>query len=288
MTASHTDDTESDNSGVVRDDVDVQALHRHIKNRGGATLSGLSKRVGISESKMEQLLRDLEADEIVTVESRMHSVHVDVVDDDGLVTDGGYLQSLLGWENDSVEDIDLPKSAVYNVLANPRRRNLVRLCGLFHNGGEKEVYLKVKTLAGTIPIANHALRVNELNDEIEQRCYSALTQTHLPQLADAGLIEYYERPKKIRLTDEGAKVADLIRHINDRCNDPSWGEQVQKKAANDDGDDGGESVEPDSESASSSNFDDWEVRGVDPRFDDSAANNSQHSDAHGGQNDDGK
>jgi len=233
MTASHTDDTESDNSGVVREDIDVQALHRHIRNRGGATLSGLSKRLGVREDRLRELLRDLESEGVVTVEAKMHAVHVDVVDDEYIATDGGFLSSLLGWDDGDVEEIDLSQRTVYNIISNERRRRLIRFCGMFYSD-EKEVYLQVKTLSGMIPVAVYALRRHELTDELEERCYTSLVQTHLPMLDDAGVIEYYERPKKIRLTETGKQLADLITEVNSRCNDDPWHEKVVEKTRRED------------------------------------------------------
>ena len=76
-------------------------------------------------------------------------------------------------------------SALYHALRARRRREAIRL---IHSS--KSPAIAVRTLAREVAAAENGLPRARATGEPYRNVYNALTQTHLPTLADAGIVIY--------------------------------------------------------------------------------------------------
>lgn len=85
---------------------------------------------------------------------------------------------------DSAESADsLPEDVLFEVLANPRRRHVLRAL----SAGET---YEIRSLAETVAAAENHTTVDDISREDRKSAYTALQQLHLPKLQTAGLIVY--------------------------------------------------------------------------------------------------
>lgn len=149
-------------------------------------------------------------------DARSHNSGVNRPDVPPQRSESGLFDWLLGTftpgENQSIA---LSEDALYECLLTSRRRKLIRLlAGTYDPDGE--TYLEVQEIADAFAHAHH----EEVGWEERKRYYVSLIQTHLPVLDEHGLIEYYERPKKVRPTGAVVPVANVIEDVASRC-DPA-------------------------------------------------------------------
>ncbi|MFB6175985.1 MAG: hypothetical protein ABEI99_02360 [Halobaculum sp.] len=83
------------------------------------------------------------------------------------------------------------EAELFEVLSNQRRRFAV-----YAVSGEEEVELG--TLAKTIAAWENEQPVEQVTSDERKRVYTALQQSHLPKLAEAGLIDYDDRAGLVR------------------------------------------------------------------------------------------
>jgi hypothetical protein len=215
MTAREHNDTESDNSGVTDSEVDAQRLYNYLRRRDGGTLEGLAKRVGVTEDRLRSPLEDLEARGLINVRPRMHSVRIDVIEQDrNVATDGGLFEPPFAHGIDE-RGVSIDEDQLWNVLSNSRRRTLLQFLATIVDDGE--TYLEVRPVAIALAQFESGMPVGEVTDNHLSRMYVALTQQHLPELAELGLVEYYERPKKLAATKKTFVAAAIIHDVRERC-----------------------------------------------------------------------
>lgn len=94
----------------------------------------------------------------------------------------------------------LSKDEMFHLLSNQRRRDA--LCYL----AEDDEAVVMRDLAEWIAAREHETTVAQLTSNERQRVYIALYQTHLPKLADYGVIEYNQSRGVVRR----AARADLL------------------------------------------------------------------------------
>jgi len=220
MTANDRDDTASDNSGVTRDDLDAQTVLDYVRQKQNVTVDGLAKRAGVTKDELRWTLDELQQRGLITVEQGMRAVHVRPTDDvdDSVATDGGVFGKLVGAMSADQPSVDMVEQDLYECLADQRRRRLIRfLAGLYD--GDGLTFIEVNTLAEALAGAENAGDL--VTDEVH-RNYVSLVQVHLPLLDHYGLIEYYERPKKLRSTEDAVEVADLMATISELCDGEKW------------------------------------------------------------------
>ncbi|WP_424003307.1 DUF7344 domain-containing protein [Haloarcula salina] len=87
----------------------------------------------------------------------------------------------------------LTEDQIFSLLSNRRRRNLLRF--VESAGGESAVP------AITDHLAQSEYGSDEVSASQRKNVYVSLHQTHLPKLADAGVVEYDEQTKRVALTD---------------------------------------------------------------------------------------
>jgi len=85
-------------------------------------------------------------------------------------------------ENDSLDSI---LSEVYHALSASRRRHVIQL---LYDAEDRT--LSVRNLAREITAIEQGVPINRATGESYRSVYNALTQTHLPTLADADIVIY--------------------------------------------------------------------------------------------------
>ena len=92
--------------------------------------------------------------------------------------------------------VDLSKSDIFDLLRNQRRRFVVYY---LQDHGDDSVELG--TLATQIAVWENTVPAGEVSADQRKRVYTALQQTHLPRMDDAGIIEFDSSRGTIRATD---------------------------------------------------------------------------------------
>lgn len=90
------------------------------------------------------------------------------------------------------------KDEVFSLLSNHRRRYTIQFCK------QEEGAVTLSDLAEQVAAWEEEKTVPELTSAERKRVYTSLQQTHLPTLADSGMIEYEDH--EIELTDEADEL----------------------------------------------------------------------------------
>jgi hypothetical protein len=215
MTARKPTGAKSDNSGVNDDRIDRNKLLEIIRQRGGATIKGLAKRTGLPEREVRWMVIDLEEAQRIDVRQTFHSVHVEPTEEGDPITDGGVIASLMNAVAGEQPSVDLTEDELFKVIRNERRRKLIRLFAGVHNENELTI-VKVGKLAETLARAE-TNSDTPITAQDRRRQYISLIQSHLPLLDESGVIEYFERPKKVRVDEDAVLIADVVDSIGDLC-----------------------------------------------------------------------
>lgn len=97
-------------------------------------------------------------------------------------------------------DPDLSPDLIFDLLSSPRRRMV--LYYLREHGGSSTV----TELAEEIASLEYDVPADELSRQQRKRVYVSLYQTHVPKLAEAGVIDYDEESSEVRLTDRARRM----------------------------------------------------------------------------------
>lgn len=95
---------------------------------------------------------------------------------------------------------DLSLDVVYDLLANQRRRNVLR-CLKDHTQA-----IAMVDLAEGVAFRENEETLSEIPKETVQTIATSLYHTHLPKLADAGVVEYEQDRDLVRVSEP----ADLV------------------------------------------------------------------------------
>lgn len=107
----------------------------------------------------------------------------------------------------------LSQDAVFDILSNPRRRYV-----LYYLRQESEP-IELTTLAEHVAAWENETDVESLEDQERKRVYVSLYQTHVPKLADAGLVDYDKEAGTVALAP-GATAVD--EYLSQPENGVSW------------------------------------------------------------------
>ena len=99
---------------------------------------------------------------------------------------------------------ELSQDLVYDLLSSPRRRMV--LYYLRNTDGTSTVL----ELAEQIAAIEYDTDVESLTRQQEKRVYVSLYQTHVPKLADAGIITYDQESGDVRLTNQARRVDEYL------------------------------------------------------------------------------
>lgn len=231
MTASENTNTTSDNStptGRVPN-ADAQLIVDYLQTVDSATLEGLAAKSGLAEAQLHDILDDLQDAGLVTVDTGFRCVRVSAVGEPEAVADGGYVQRLIDVVGSDDLDIEIPAGEIFSVLSSRRRRSTIRLLAVLYGGDTDDdpAYMELADLARALVKSQRGLRsIEDVPEPAYHRAYTALCQSHLPLLDDVGIVEYYERPQRLRATERAVKVAQVMELVADRCDgsEPSRGD----------------------------------------------------------------
>ncbi|WP_248517381.1 DUF7344 domain-containing protein [Salinarchaeum laminariae] len=90
------------------------------------------------------------------------------------------------------------RDEVFDLLSNHRRRYTLHYCK------QADEPVTTSDLAETVAAWELDKQVNELTSDERKRVYTSLQQTHLPTLADAGMITYEDH--EVELTEDARKL----------------------------------------------------------------------------------
>lgn len=101
------------------------------------------------------------------------------------------------------------------MLSNRRRRWVLHYLKQSDDG-----QVELRPLVDTIASWEYETPAEELPWKKRKRVYTALRQSHLPKLADAGVIEYDRDRGEVLLTDDGRTVRMYLEYVPE--NDIPW------------------------------------------------------------------
>lgn len=102
-------------------------------------------------------------------------------------------------------DESLNKNDLFHLLQNERRRRVLRYLS------DTDGAVEMRDIAEQIAAWEHETTVQQLSSQERQRVYIALYQTHLPKLADAGMVTYNQSRgiiERTPLTDQIIQYLD--------------------------------------------------------------------------------
>lgn len=110
--------------------------------------------------------------------------------------DGAVLNALLGETTAERDDKnDLPTDAVFEVLYNRRRRDVIRYLR------ERDGSATASDLAEHIAAKENDITVQQLSSSQRKRVYVGLYQNHLPMMDDIGVIDYEKDRGTVQLRE---------------------------------------------------------------------------------------
>ena len=99
---------------------------------------------------------------------------------------------------------DIPADDVFDLLSNERRRRVLQQLRTVDEP------LTVTELAELVAATENDVSPEELTDKQRKRVYVSLYQTHVPRLADAGVVDYDEAESTAILTDRGVALTEYF------------------------------------------------------------------------------
>lgn len=103
----------------------------------------------------------------------------------------------------------LPKDETFHLLSNQRRRDALRYLA-DHDGS-----VDMRDLAEQVAAWEQGTTVQQLTSQERQRVYIALYQTHLPKLADHGVISYDQSRGTIERTERADQLEPYLDDTDD-------------------------------------------------------------------------
>jgi hypothetical protein len=108
----------------------------------------------------------------------------------------------------------LPEAEVYELLSNPRRRELLRRLPV-------DEWVGLHELSAQVAAAETGTTETEVPRAVRETVYVSLYQTHVPRLCDLGVMEFDAEARRVRLLDRrgvGLYMDRVTRH------GVTWGE----------------------------------------------------------------
>jgi hypothetical protein len=106
------------------------------------------------------------------------------------------------------DDQPLPRSDVFEVLSNERRR-----CVLHYLKQQEDRRVELRELVDHVAAWENDTTLENLDSEARKRVYTALRQNHLPKLDDADIIEYEHMRGEVELTDHVREVELYLEYV---------------------------------------------------------------------------
>jgi len=108
---------------------------------------------------------------------------------------------------------ELSRDRVFDILSSPRRRYVLYFLRTEPNP------IQLTDLAEHVAAWENNTTVEELSTQQRKRVYVSLYQTHLPKLADAGLVEYDEDSGNVSIA---SKASEIDPYLGEQETDTPW------------------------------------------------------------------
>lgn len=108
---------------------------------------------------------------------------------------------------------ELTRDRVFDILSSPRRRYVLYFLRTEPNP------IQLTDLAEHVAAWENDTTVEELSTQQRKRVYVSLYQTHLPKLAEAGLVDYDEETGAVAIDSKATELDPLLGEQRDR---PAW------------------------------------------------------------------
>ncbi|WP_254274290.1 DUF7344 domain-containing protein [Haloarcula marina] len=108
---------------------------------------------------------------------------------------------------------ELSRDRVFDILSSPRRRYVLYFLRTEPNP------IQLTDLAEHVAAWENDTTVEELSTQQRKRVYVSLYQTHLPKLAESGLVEYDEDSGEVSIAQ---KASEIDPYLGDQEDEPPW------------------------------------------------------------------
>lgn len=108
---------------------------------------------------------------------------------------------------------ELTRETVFDLMNSPRRRYVIQY---LHSTGEP---IELQALANQVASWEDDVPVDELTDQQKKRVYVSLYQTHVPKLAESGVITFDRDSGDVEITERAGEVA---RYLADEPDPTPW------------------------------------------------------------------
>lgn len=127
----------------------------------------------------------------------------------------GYIEPSL--ELAGSPSVELPRDEIFDVLSNERRQ-----CILHYLKRHDDRRVELRELVDYVAAWENDTSLEELDSAERKRVYTALRQSHLPKLEEAGVVEYEHMRGEVEMTDEASQVQLYLEFVPH--NDIPWSE----------------------------------------------------------------
>lgn len=108
---------------------------------------------------------------------------------------------------------ELTRDRIFDILSSPRRRYVLYFLRTEPNP------IQLTDLAEHVAAWENDTTVEELSTQQRKRVYVSLYQTHLPKLAEAGLVNYDEDSGDVSIA---AKASEIDPLLGEQGSEPAW------------------------------------------------------------------
>ena len=110
---------------------------------------------------------------------------------------------------------EVPRNEIFEVLSNERRQ-----CILHYLKRQGDRRVELRELVDHVAAWENNTTLDELDSDERKRVYTALRQSHLPKLENAGVIEYEHMRGEVELKEEAREVQMYLEYVP--ANDIPW------------------------------------------------------------------
>lgn len=110
-----------------------------------------------------------------------------------------------------------PREVIFDVLSNERRQ-----CILHYLRQQEDRRVDLRDLVDYVTAWENDTTTEAIGTAQRKRVYTAVRQTHLPRLEDAGFVEYEHRRGQVELTEQARRAQMYLEYVPE--NDIPWSE----------------------------------------------------------------
>ena len=106
---------------------------------------------------------------------------------------------------------EVPRNEIFEVLSNERRQ-----CVLHYLKQHQDRRVELRELVDHVAAWENETSLDGLDSNERKRVYTALRQSHLPKLENAGIIEYEHMRGEVEVTDQARHVQMYLEYVPER------------------------------------------------------------------------